>query len=143
MGSIAAGLATAMVPLAVGGALLAGDTSRDVKNAGMYVVQAGLALAPFVSHAVAREWARGALFSVVPVAAAAAAVGVMAASPDVLAGGGRDVQKGWGVAMSIAVLASAGGIVDSFWAGERWRGRLAVAPQVSRQQIGVALGGSL
>src|SRR5262245_36728274 len=63
--SFAAGVATGLVSLAVGGALLASD-SRDDRIAGSYVVMSGLTLAPTVSHLVSREWGRAGIFGGLP-----------------------------------------------------------------------------
>jgi hypothetical protein len=142
--SVAAGVATALVPMAVGGALLGMGSSLDEKDAGIYLIQAGLILAPFVSHAIAGEWKRAAIFASIPAVAAATAIGLTAATPDVVTGGDRDYQKGLGVVVAVAVVASMGGVVDSLWAAERKKAsQITVAPLVGKQQVGLMFGGSL
>src|SRR5262245_50064231 len=82
--SIAAGVATALVPLAVGGGMIASSGDGQTRIAGLMVLEAGLALAPIVSHAVAREGRRALLFGALPVASAAAMAVYTALTPDVL-----------------------------------------------------------
>src|SRR5262252_333971 len=79
LASILAGVASAILPLAIGGGIAAGaeldDTAR--RRAGLDVLAAGFAIAPVVSHLVAREWWRALIFGIAPVACAAGAIGIL------------------------------------------------------------------
>jgi hypothetical protein len=144
--SLAAGVATALVPLAVGGGMLSAEgATTAMKEAGATVAVAGLALAPFVSHAVAREWRRAIYFSVLPVGAAAGTIALAFAKSELLTNSDRSWQVGFAVMFGAALFSSAGGLVDSAWAGERARARRAVslAPLVGGGRLGLALGGTL
>jgi hypothetical protein len=140
----AAGLATAMVPLAVGGGITAGSDSQTAKYAGIYVIAGGLALAPLVSHAMHREWKRGLAFGAVPVACGAAVIGLLAGQENLLDGGGAPPRIAFGALLAIELFASAVGLIDSFMYGER-RPRRAVSlvPLVGRGQVGLVFGGAL
>src|SRR5262245_60182226 len=86
LASILAGVARAIVPMAVGGGIPASaeldDTAR--RRAGLDVLAAGFAVAPVVSHLVAREWWRAAIFGVTPVACAVGAIALLESDPSVL-----------------------------------------------------------
>lgn len=67
----AVGAAIDALSFAVGVALLGTDAAGfDQARAGWMTCSFGFALGPFVGHAITGQWLRGALFSVVPVAAA-------------------------------------------------------------------------
>ena len=140
--SIVAGMATALGALAVGGALTATD-SKSNKEAGTYVLMTGLTLAPVMSHLVAREWKRASIFGAIPAASLLGMVALLEARPEVLYEGNKNPTRiAYYVLMGFSVLSSAGGVVDSLWAGERARQhRLTLAPVVMRDQYGLALGG--
>jgi hypothetical protein len=141
--SVAAGVATGLVSLAVGGALMATNDHREMA-AGTYVMMTGLALSPAVSHLVSREWGRAAIFGALPTAALIGMVALMEVHPPVLYEGNKDPTRiVYATLVAAAVVTAAGGIVDSMWAGERARKkRVTVAPVVTRGQYGLALGGS-
>jgi hypothetical protein len=141
--SIVGGMATGLGALAVGGALTATD-SKSEKEAGTYVLLTGLTLAPIVSHLVAHEWKRAAIFGAIPLASLLGMVALLEVHPQVLYEGNKDPTRiAFYVLMAVSVLSSAGGVVDSLWAGERARQqRLTLAPIVTREQYGLALGGS-
>jgi hypothetical protein len=141
--SIVAGMATGLGALAVGGALTATDSKSD-KEAGTYVLLTGLTLAPIVSHLVAREWKRAAIFGAIPMASLLGMVWLLEVHPQVLYEGNKDPTRiAYYVLLGFSVLSSAGGVVDSLWAAERARQRrLTLAPIVTRDQYGLALGGS-
>jgi hypothetical protein len=140
----AAGLATAMVPLAVGGGLAAGSDSQTTKYAGIYTIAGGLALAPLVSHLVGREWKRALIFGALPVACGAAVIGLLAGQDNLLDGGGAPPRIAFGALLAVELFASGAGLVDSLMAGERRpRRALSLAPLVGRGQLGLVFGGSL
>jgi len=141
--SVAAGLATGLLSMAIGGALAASD-DHGRQQAGTYVMMTGLALAPAVSHLVSKEWGRSAIFGALPTAALLGMVGLLEAHPQVTYEGNKDPHRtGYVVLIAVSIVSSAGGIVDSMWAGERARKRqLTFAPMISRDRYGLALGGS-
>jgi hypothetical protein len=141
--SLVAGLLTALVPMAVGGSLLANDDD-DSKHRGIYVMQSGLLLAPFVSHAVAGEWARGALFALPGVAGEAAMVGILTAYPDVSSQGLPQSRIPFAACLGLSLGGAAAGLVDSLLAGERWdRRHLRLAPSLGPHQAAILVGGTL
>jgi hypothetical protein len=142
--SMAAGLTVALVPLAVGGALIATGDSLSTRRAGVFVLQAGLTLAPIVSHLVAGEWTRAAIFGAAPLALTVGMAALWAAQPDIIDEGTEATRTLFGVFLSLTVLASGAGLVDSLMAAERHKTRpIAVAPLIGRGLVGIAVGGYL
>jgi len=145
--SLSAGLVTAIVPMAVGGGVTALNDDPGMRRAGIDTMCVGWAIAPFVSHAVAREWKRAAIFSAVPVAAAAVAIGLLEGSrPDDLLGSGTPPPRvAFVAALAFEVLASGVGLIDSLMAGERFRKRhrFAVVPELGAGRVGLGVGGHL
>ena len=140
--SLGAGAAVAILPLAVGGALTTLD-SRATRNAGLYVITAGLALAPIVSHLVLREWKRAAIFGAVPAASLLAMVAMLHAAPDVLTEeGGPSTRIPFAAILIAAVFSSGVGIADCILAGDRKKkSRITVAPAIGIHQYGLMIGG--
>lgn len=140
----AAGLATAMGSLALGGGLAAGSDSQTAKYAGVFVIAGGLALAPLISHLMAREWKRALVFGALPAACAATVIGLLAGEDNLLDGGGAPPRIAFGAMLAVELFASGVGLIDSLMAGERKPRRTwAVMPLVGRGQLGLAVGGSL
>ncbi len=141
--SVVAGLATGLLSLAIGGALLATDNKSE-QQAGTYVMMTGLALAPVVSHMVSREWKRAAIFGSIPTASLLGMTWLLQVHPQVIYEGNKDPTRiAFVVLVAFSVVSSAGGIVDSLWAGERARKHsLTLAPIMTRDRLGLALGGS-
>jgi hypothetical protein len=75
-----AGAATAIVPLIVGGSLMAEDQSPRLEAAGFIVMASGFALAPWVAHGLEGSWRRAAIYGGVSLALSAGAVAEMEAS---------------------------------------------------------------
>ena len=75
-----AGTATAIVPLIVGGALMAEDQSPRLEAAGFIVMASGFALAPWVAHGLQGSWRRAAIYGGISMALSAGAVVEMEAS---------------------------------------------------------------
>jgi hypothetical protein len=71
---LVAGTATAIVPLIVGGALMAEDQSPRLEAAGFIVMASGFALAPWVAHGVRGAWRRAAIYGGLSLALSAGAV---------------------------------------------------------------------
>jgi hypothetical protein len=75
-----AGTATAIVPLIVGGSLMAEDQSPRLEAAGFIVMASGFALAPWVAHGLEGSWRRAAIYGGLSLALSAGAVAEMEAS---------------------------------------------------------------
>jgi len=74
---LVAGTATALLPLIVGGALMAEDQSPKLETAGLIVMASGFALAPWVAHGLQGAWRRAAIYGGVSLALSAGAVVAM------------------------------------------------------------------
>ncbi len=143
--SLAAGLATALVPMAVGGGLSAGSSVREIKQAGLDFIGAGLVLGPLVAHAVAGEEERGALFALPTLASAIGMRCLIAAHPDVVEESTLEARVAFLAVFSLTLVSSTIGFIDSTMAGERRRRRLRLTPLFSPTsgQVGVSIGGNL
>jgi len=105
--------------LAAGGYVVATDRSLTAKHNGLYVMHAGLTLAPLVAHAVADEWWRGALFSLPPALAGVGMVTLLAVTPEAPIKGKNKAQRIYPVLITVGVLGSALGIFDAVLVDER------------------------
>jgi hypothetical protein len=145
--SMGVGLSSAIVPMAVGGGVAAMNDDPGIRRGGIYTMCVGWAVAPFLSHAIAGEWKRAGIFSAVPVAAAAVAIGLLEGSrPDDLLGSGTPAPRvAFGAAMAVEAVAMGVGLIDSLMSVERWkkRHRLTVVPQLGAGRVGLNLGGTL
>jgi hypothetical protein len=142
--SFVAGMATSLLSVAVGGALMASD-SRDDKLAGTYVMMTGLSLAPAISHLTSREWGRASIFGALPTLGLLGMTWLLEVHPGVVDEGNKDTTRvAYAVLVAWGVVTSCGGLVDSLFAGERARQRsaISVAPVLGRDQFGLALGGN-
>jgi hypothetical protein len=142
----AAGLALALVPLAVGSGLAATAGPEDItqKHAGVHMIAAGFALAPIVSHLITREWKRAAIFGAAPIAFMAIVMGVLENSEAILDRGPIAARVTFGAALALELLATGIGLADTLGAGERWRKKhnVMLVPTVSQQGAGLSLGGT-
>src|SRR5262245_213548 len=75
-----AGAAAALIPLVVGGALLAQDDSKQSQEMGAQVMAAGFALAPWVAHGVRGSGRRALLYGGISTTFAAGAIVMMHAT---------------------------------------------------------------
>jgi len=142
--AIAVGVATALVPLAVGSMIVAGAETDRSRNGGLLLAMNGLALAPVMTHLIEGERGRGLVFGAVPFAAMVAMAALMLDRPQVINDlGFPSVRLPFGAILIVAVLASGGGIADGFLAGERWRKRVNVMPVALPGGGGIVIGGSL
>jgi hypothetical protein len=94
-----------------------------LKRTGIYLITSGLTLAPAVSHLVAREYRRAAIFSAVPLAALVTEVVLFQVDPDVPAQGSGNTRTVFGLAISLGVLGTIIGLADTWGAADRWRAR--------------------
>jgi hypothetical protein len=139
--AFAVGAATVFVGFAVGGAFIATNQGDAAKaEAGWFGMESGFSLAPLVSHAVAGEWARGAVFASIPTATTLATIPVFAVNDAAVEHGTLPQQRVmWG--LFIAGLAgSMAGVIDTVFSPGR---ALHVAPVVGGGNAGVVVGGAL
>jgi hypothetical protein len=131
--------------MAVGGGLAATTDDLRLKHTGVELMAAGFALAPIVSHLIAREWKRAAYFGVAPLALAGVAVGILEGSQAILDDGTAAARITFGAALALELAAAAGGLLDSMMAGERYAKRrgLAIVPSAGPHSVGLTLGGFL
>lgn len=147
--SVGSGTGVALLGLAVGGGLLATAQPGDLslKRAGIYTIAGGLALAPLLSHLVAREWKRAVIFGIAPLALGAVAVGMLEAYGDLLDYGSLAPRLVFGTALALELLASGIGLVDSLYAAERKKPARAlpvsIVPVFGPNRVGLAIGGTL
>src|SRR5438105_1225769 len=84
MVAFAAGIATALIPLALGATYTANASTDGPRDVGYAVAGAGFAMAPIVAHVALGEWKRAAAFGAAPVAAEIAIVSLVSAKPDAI-----------------------------------------------------------
>jgi hypothetical protein len=152
--SVAVGVGLAVSSLAAGSALLATadkDTGYAQKKAGFHIIADGLFLAPVVSHLIAREWKRAAVWGAITLALGAAAIGILEGTDSLLDEGTPTTRVTFGAAVALELFASAAGIIDSMLAGQRYRDRQAARQKLmlwptlrtSSQGFSVGIGGTL
>ncbi|HEY1956939.1 MAG TPA: hypothetical protein VGH28_15065 [Polyangiaceae bacterium] len=141
--AFAVGAAIDAVAFAVGVALVGSDPPGfDQARAGWVTFSAGLALGPFVAHAMAGEWARGAIFSAVPLAATIGNAAVLYSSSTQtidLTPLNQDQRLVY-VFTCVGLLGSIIGLVDAV--AFHPKSGVRVTPTVSRTGAGLVLGGS-
>jgi hypothetical protein len=113
-GPLVAGVLTAFVPFVVGCALWSNSDRGDLENAGTYVMAAGFAAAPWVSHGLQRRWKRAAVFGSVSAATSAATLIAMEAKDPFYAPYANRQRVAFGMLLTSAMFASAIGVLDSF-----------------------------
>jgi hypothetical protein len=121
--ALGAGMAVGVAPLLAGGVLFSATDDNALKRTGIYLIMSGLTIAPAVSHLVAREYKRAAIFSAVPLAALLTEVVLFQLDPNVPAQGSGNTRTVFGVGITVGVLATIIGLADSWGAADRWRAR--------------------
>jgi hypothetical protein len=136
------GIALAVVPMMVGGVMATSDDGGQ-RRAGIYVLQAGLALSPLFSHAIVREPGRGLLFALPGLLALGGVIAIQAADPDVTSWGEPASRVPFGILLCVSVVGAGLGLADTFFAPERWRKshKVQVAPFAARGAGGLVIGG--
>jgi len=136
--ALVTGIGIAGASLAYGGTLLTYNNSLAVKHTGLAVMHTGLTLAPLLAHGVVDEWARGAVFSIVPALGGLGMAALLAQRPDAPIKGKQKSQRYYPVLITVSVLGSAAGIFDAALCDERLP-KLSVA--VSGDYAGAELAG--
>ncbi|MEO7328105.1 MAG: hypothetical protein ABI193_05980, partial [Minicystis sp.] len=143
-GALLAGVATSLIPLTFGGLLASSGAENRDRNTGILIAGAGFALAPIVSHAVLREWRRGLLFSIFPVAGEVAIASLLHAKEDAVFQGATLSRTTFALLFSVNVFGSAVSLVDVMMAGDRAKKRgFLFAPNISQNRVGFTFGGPL
>ena len=149
--ALTAGVATALIPLALGTSHTAAAVTDPSRDAGYVVAGAGFALAPIVAHAVLGEWKRAAAFGAAPVAVELGVIALVSALPDAVFHRTQGSRTVFALLFSVDVFGAALGLVDVMLAGDRARaaraapswGGLTLVPSVGRDHAGIVLGGML
>ena len=109
-----AGAATALVPMAVGGALFTQEGHRDRQHLGVSLMAVGFFAAPLIAHVGSGRGGRALVFGLASLMTSAGAVIAMSANdPFGPVTRGRD-RVPFNVLMTTALLAAAAGVIDGF-----------------------------
>jgi hypothetical protein len=127
--------------VAAGGLLLTVDKDLDHKHAGLAIMDGGLVLAPLLSHAVAGEWLRGAVFSLPPALAALGMVVLLGAHPDAPVVGKHRTQFYYPGLITLSVVGGVVGVVDAALVDERASSPVCVTAHASREFTGASVEG--
>jgi hypothetical protein len=143
--SVGLGLTLALTPMVVGGGLAAMTADVRTRRRSLEALAGGLALAPIVSHLVAGERTRAAVFGSVTVSAAVLSAVLLESVPQVLDDTKHPACVVLGGALAALLVTSGYGLVDSLMAGERVeaRARLQLAPVVGPGTLAVGVRGGL
>jgi hypothetical protein len=148
--ALAAGAATALLPLAIGVAHTAEATTFASRNAGFMVAGAGFALSPIVAHVVLGEWGRAAAFGAAPLAAEIGMITLTTVEPGAIFGATKGTRTAFGFMFSVGAFSAALGLIDVALARDRARERLPKAlrgltltPTIGPGTAGLFLGGTL
>jgi hypothetical protein len=138
-----AGASVFLAGFAAGGVLTATGNANDGQNdAGWLTIEAGFALAPLASHAVAEEWTRGLVFAAPPAAGLAGTATLLAMHPATIVHGELADQRVMWSLFGLGVLSSILGVVDATFADRRARA-VTVAPLLGSGLLGLGVGGIL
>jgi hypothetical protein len=143
--SVGLGLTLAIAPMAVGGGLAAMTSDVRTRRRSLEVLAGGLALAPIVSHLVAGETTRAAVFGAVTLSAAVLSTVLLETVPQVLDDTKHPACITLGGALAGLLVTSGFGLVDSLMAGERARARsrLQLAPVLGPGTLALGVRGGL
>ena len=132
-----------MAVLAYWAAACCVTNASDAQNdAGWLTFEAGFALAPLASHAVAEEWTRGLAFAALPAAGLGGTATLLAMHPATIVHGELAEQRVMWSLFGLGVLSSILGVVDATFANRRARA-VTVAPVLGSGQVGLGVGGAL
>jgi len=98
--------------------LTANDNLR-LKHAGLAVLDTGMVVAPLLSHALVGEWARGAYFSLVPLAGGIGMLTLLSISPVSPVKSKHGNHKIYPIPLSISILGGGLGVLDTALLGGR------------------------
>lgn len=138
--ALVAGAAILLAGFAVGATLAStAQGENGTTNAGWYVMQSGMVLAPMGAHLMDGAWARGLAYSAVPAGTLAGTAALFTNDPGCVLHGSLSEQRAmWGL-FGGGLLASLVGIVAVTWGPAE----VQVAPAVARDQVGLQIVGAL
>ncbi len=110
---VAMGTVTAIVPLIVGGALMANDRSPPLQEAGMIVTLSGFALAPWIAHGLEGSWSHAVVYGGVATLLSAATLVAMEASDAFNPRVGNKARIPMKIFLPLSLASSALGVVMS------------------------------
>ncbi|HVR62391.1 MAG TPA: hypothetical protein VMU50_10855 [Polyangia bacterium] len=116
-----AGSLTVLLPFMAGSLLLADDDRPGRQHAGVYVMAAGFAAAPWVAEVANRRWKRAVGFGLLSLATSAATVIAMEERDPFDPTLPNRKRLPFGVLLTSAFFAAAAGVIDSFVTGPRER----------------------
>ena len=146
--ALLAGGGVTFASLAAGGIMIGLSDQELVKNGGLLGSQGGMALAPFVAHAVAGETKRGLWFSLpllVPLATNSVLTGLY---PSIIKRAPAGIQYATFISYTISIIGSTIGVLDAVRVGERRPKKSAssswsILPMVGGGTAGAMFSGSL
>lgn len=150
--ALAAGAATAFLPLALGVMHTANAPvyAYGLRNVGYIVAGAGIAIAPIVSHVIVGEYKRAAAFGAAPVAAQIAMIALVTAEPWAVFSGTKGSRTTFGLLFAVDAFGAAIGLIDVALARDRANkrasllpGGITIAPAIGGGNVGIAVGGTL
>ena len=149
--AFAVGSLLSAVPFAIGTVVTTSSHEQATQNAGVYTLQGGLALAPFVSHAMLGEYRRGLLFTIAPAIGSGSMMTLLAIHPDAVTHASLEVQRYYYFMVVASVLGGGIGVVDTLFSPSReparvfprTQGSLRIAPILSPGNYGLSVGGAL
>ena len=118
-----AGSLTALLPLIAGSLLVAQDDRPGRQRAGICIITAGFAAAPWVAHGVDRRWKRAVGFGLASLATSAATLASMAARDPFDPQLPNRQRLPFGILLTSAFFAATVGVIDSFINGPAVRER--------------------
>ncbi len=114
------GIGTLLVTSLVGGLMMGRATNTFTRNAGTDIAGFGFAAAPLAGHLVNGEYARAAAFTATPLLMAAADVGLMQHSPNVIDQEGTSATRvPFSIFFTVGLTSGVVGIVDTMFATAR------------------------
>ncbi len=149
--AFAVGSVLAAVPFGVGSVMTTSSHEQSTQNAGVYTLQTGLFVAPFVSHAMVGEYKRGLLFSIAPAVGSGSMAVLLAMNPDAVSHASLETQRSYYFMIVASVLGGGVGVVDTLFHPSRepsrepprTQGSLHIAPILSPGNYGLSVGGAL
>jgi hypothetical protein len=139
--AIAVGAATVLAGFAVGGTFIAASAgSARRTEAGWFVMEGGLSMAPLLAHGAVGEWGRGGLFAAVPTATTLASVPVFLVNGAAVEQGSVGQQRTLWSLFCGSLAASMAGILDAAFAPGR---AVHVLPILGAGNAGLLVAGAL
>jgi hypothetical protein len=144
--SVGLGLTLALAPMVVAGGMAAQASDARTRKRSLEVLAAGLALGPVLSHLIAGEGSRAAVFGGVTLTAAVMSTALLETLPRILDDTKHPACVALGATLAGLLVASGYGLVDSLMAGERSkkrRLRLELQPTIGPSMMALGIKGRM